>query len=156
MEKNCDCYRVESKKKYVHHPITGQPIVRNVTVGVCWGTKEIDECNCDGNRTKCDFYPEVREKAKKEITIENAINYFKYGISHDIFSESVITYAKMAIEALEDKVNNPQKQGKWKLHDDGSGTCDQCNFRQKNVWDYDNHQRYCGVCGAEMSLSEGL
>lgn len=42
--------------------------------------------------------------------------------------------------------------GKWKLHDDGSGTCDQCNFRQKNVWDYDNYQNYCGHCGAKMSI----
>ena len=32
----------------------------------CWGTKEVDECYCGGDETKCDFYPEVREKAKKE------------------------------------------------------------------------------------------
>jgi hypothetical protein len=22
----------------------------------CFGTKEIDPCNCDGNKNKCDFY----------------------------------------------------------------------------------------------------
>ena len=33
----------------------------------CWGTRERDECSCGGDRTKCDFYPEVREKALKEI-----------------------------------------------------------------------------------------
>ena len=38
----------------------------------------------------------------------------------------------------------------WRLHKDGSGTCNKCHFTQKNVWDYDNWQRYCGVCGAEM------
>ena len=38
----------------------------------------------------------------------------------------------------------------WKLNRDGSGTCNKCHFTQKNVWDYDNWQRYCGVCGAEM------
>ena len=27
--------------------------------------------------------------------------HFKYGISHDIFSEPVTTYARMSIEALE-------------------------------------------------------
>jgi hypothetical protein len=32
----------------------------------CNGTRERDECSCGGDRTKCDFYPEVREKAKKE------------------------------------------------------------------------------------------
>lgn len=64
--KKCDCYHIESKHKYIYHPITREPIKHNITVGVCWGTKEIDECNCGGDETKCDFYPHVREKAKKE------------------------------------------------------------------------------------------
>ena len=40
----------------------------------CNGTRERDECSCGGDRTKCDFYPDVREKAKKELvkTITNA------------------------------------------------------------------------------------
>lgn len=42
------------------------------------------------------------------------------------------------------------KHGEWKLHLDGSGTCSQCNFTQKNVWDYDNAQNFCGHCGADM------
>ena len=42
------------------------------------------------------------------------------------------------------------KYGTWKLHKNGSGTCDQCHFTQRGVWDYDNWQRYCGVCGARM------
>ena len=33
----------------------------------CNGTRERDECSCGGDRTKCDFYPEVREKALIEI-----------------------------------------------------------------------------------------
>lgn len=40
--------------------------------------------------------------------------------------------------------------GKWKLNKDGSGTCNQCHITQKNVWDYDNWQNYCGHCGAKM------
>ena len=47
------------------------------------------------------------------------------------------------------------KHGKWKLHKNGSGTCDQCNFTQKDVWDMDRWQRYCGVCGAIMVEAEG-
>ena len=47
------------------------------------------------------------------------------------------------------------KHGAWKLHRDGSGTCNQCGFIQKNVWDYDNWQNYCGVCGAKMDKKEG-
>lgn len=33
----------------------------------CNGTRERDECSCGGDRTKCDFYPYVRERAKKEV-----------------------------------------------------------------------------------------
>lgn len=42
------------------------------------------------------------------------------------------------------------KRSKWILHNDGSGTCKQCGFTQKNVWDYDNWQNFCGHCGAKM------
>jgi hypothetical protein len=38
---------------------------------------------------------DVREKLVKQ-----AISHFWYGVSHDIFSEPVTTYAKLAIEAL--------------------------------------------------------
>ena len=48
----------------------------------------------------------------------------------------------------------PVKHGKWKLHDDGSGTCNQCHHTQKAVWDDDNWQNYCGVCGAKMDSED--
>lgn len=35
------------------------------------------------------------------VSIDEAINHFKYGISHDIFSQPVISYAELAIMALE-------------------------------------------------------
>ena len=38
---------------------------------------------------------DVREKL-----VEQAISHFEHGVSHDIFSEPVTTYAKLAIEAL--------------------------------------------------------
>ena len=34
------------------------------------------------------------------MTVQEAINHYEYGITHDIFSEPVTTYAKMAVEAL--------------------------------------------------------
>ena len=64
--KKCDSYHTQTKRKYEYHPITGEPTGYDVKVGVCWGTKETDQCSCGGDRTKCDFYPEVREKALKE------------------------------------------------------------------------------------------
>lgn len=51
---NCKCY----------HLYTGW---NGVEVGECWGTREKDECFCDGYEEKCTFYPEKREKALKEL-----------------------------------------------------------------------------------------
>jgi hypothetical protein len=42
------------------------------------------------------------------------------------------------------------RHGKWTLHTDGSGTCSECGTTQKNVWDYNSWQNYCGHCGARM------
>ena len=36
----------------------------------------------------------------RENLVKQAISHFSYGVSHDIFSEPVTTYAKLAIEAL--------------------------------------------------------
>lgn len=66
MRNKCDCYHMQKERRYTYHPLTGQPIEHDVEVGVCWGTKERDECSCGGDKAKCDFYSEVREKAKKE------------------------------------------------------------------------------------------
>ena len=30
-------------------------------VGICWGTKELEECTCGGNELECNFYPKKRE-----------------------------------------------------------------------------------------------
>lgn len=32
--------------------------------GRCAGTKEMDHCNCEGEKSKCDFYPEKRTEPK--------------------------------------------------------------------------------------------
>ena len=93
----CKCYRTIERVRHID--FLGQSVYE--TVGVCRGTKEMEECSCDGNELNCTFYPEVRQTAGKRITIDDAINHFKYGISHDIFSEPVTTYARMAVEALE-------------------------------------------------------
>ena len=100
MINKCDCYHIEKKRQYTYHPITGDPIGHDVYVGVCWGTKECEECSCGGDKIQCDFYPEVRKKAREDVSIQDAINHFKYGVSHNIFSEPVTSYAKLAIKAL--------------------------------------------------------
>lgn len=35
----------------------------------CFGTKEMDACSCGGDRSKCDFYPEVRNEAVLEARL---------------------------------------------------------------------------------------
>ena len=34
-------------------------------ISFCNGTKEREECSCGGDRTKCDFYSEIRERERK-------------------------------------------------------------------------------------------
>lgn len=68
-------------------------------VYVCWGVKEpfiIENINVE-----CAEYPGRRNKVVEDVSIEKAIEHFKYGISHDIFKEPVTSYAKMAVKALE-------------------------------------------------------
>lgn len=48
-----------------------------------------------------DFFTMKDDEVSLYMSIKDAINYFEYGISHDIFSEPVTTYAKLAVEALE-------------------------------------------------------
>lgn len=47
-----------------------------------------------------------------------------------------------------------KSEGEWKFHKDGSGTCSECHITQKNIWDYDNWQNFCGHCGAKMTKGE--
>lgn len=42
----------------------------------CYGTKERKICQCGGDESKCDFYPEKREKATIKITM-NAVEYLR-------------------------------------------------------------------------------
>lgn len=41
-KKMCDCYHVLNNKS------------------VCFGTKEMDPCDCEGDRKRCNFYPKYR------------------------------------------------------------------------------------------------
>ena len=69
MEKKCECY-IEDRQLVDYTPLM-KPLYK--TVPVCFGTKELDRCSCGGDKTKCDFYPEVREKAKNELQ-KNKVN----------------------------------------------------------------------------------
>ena len=75
----CKFHRKHKTHRYTYHPITGEPISHDVVVGVCTGTRECDECSCGGNSDKCDFYPELRNNGREDVSI----------------------YSKLAVKALE-------------------------------------------------------
>lgn len=66
--------------------------------------KEIKMCGCDSdyrgfwNVAMGEIERRLGVKAEE---IEEAVGYFKYGISHDIFSGDMIRVAKISLEALE-------------------------------------------------------
>lgn len=62
----CDKYHLYDKWLITYDPVTGSPIRHPHQVGICWGTKEQDECSCEGNRCNCDFYEHVRKEAKQQ------------------------------------------------------------------------------------------
>ena len=87
--------------------------------------------------------------------IEQAINHYKYGVSHDIFSETVTSYAKMAVEALEKQI--PKKptyvDTRFRNHGrniaDGSSLsecykCPNCNLHIFHVFDSEVYCKHCG------------
>ena len=53
----CNCYNVRIDRIYGNE----------TKYGVCLGTKEVDRCNCGGDESKCDFYPEKRKTAGKML-----------------------------------------------------------------------------------------
>lgn len=51
----CKSYELYDRYTFTYDTYTGARIPHKVTVGVCLGTKEQDECSCKGNRCNCDF-----------------------------------------------------------------------------------------------------
>lgn len=98
---------------------------------------------------------EYEIKRSNTATIEDAVNHFKYGISHDIFSEPVISYAKLAIEALEKEIED-EEEGHWILLDECSNEGVYCSKCHKKVYkkDYANQKlnsKFCPNCGKRMN-----
>lgn len=89
------------------------------------------------------------------MDMREAIEHFKYGISHDIFSEPVTSYAKMAVEALEKQIED-EEEGHWFLLDDCSNEGVYCSKCHKKVYKkcYANQKlksRFCPNCGKRMN-----
>ena len=60
----------------------------------CLGTKEVDRCNCGGDESKCDFYPEKRKAAEKTLnTAEMWLKAQKDGKTY-IVKQQTLCYSK--------------------------------------------------------------
>ena len=88
--KQCSCYKAITSAYY--NPIPSHNT--EYSYGVCNGTKEREHCNCEGNQLKCDYYPEMREAAKKEnakpTTIYYAHHQWKYKTKVEEYELGVI------------------------------------------------------------------
>ena len=100
----CDCYQFETKRRYLSNidKITYTlaterlaPEYIDEEVGVCYGTKEKDVCNCDGDRSKCSFYERVRaeaaEKKKNLSTTKDVLEEIE-GLIEDYWGTDPIYY----------------------------------------------------------------
>ena len=58
----CECYKWGERFE-CRYSEDGRPYGIMVGYNYCSGTKECDACSCKGNKTKCDFYPDVKRKA---------------------------------------------------------------------------------------------
>lgn len=85
----------------------------------------------ENTRKKCGVL-----RMTREVTKADAIKHFKYGITHDIFSEPVISYAKLAIEALEKQM--PKK----------------VEFAIDHTWGTTRKQPVCPVCDYYLTMTE--
>ena len=71
----CECYRIRTERRYFSDYEKGYaaaqgkllPDYEDIRKGACLGTKEVDYCSCDGDRSKCDFYENARLAAQRSI-----------------------------------------------------------------------------------------
>lgn len=160
MKSNCDCYHTQRKLIYGYYPLD---------VGICWGTKEMEECNCGGNRTKCDFYPKVREKERGKNQEDGLI------VTYDVCASDTPTLCVGRKDGNQVKIINTiqgdqavgayhlltggadliQKHGYWYTLTECANAGTYCSVCNKKV--YKEHyanvkekSRFCPNCGAIM------
>lgn len=120
---------------------------------LCYGTKEMEECSCGGDKSKCDFYPEKRQqkpKAKRQIVdVQEAKTFIDANWPNDPLLKQIVFNL---LDKLPKVDTVEVVHSSWLLNDDGSGTCKHCRRTTKYCWDFDNQMNYCPNCGATMDL----
>lgn len=86
MNKCCECYE---EKELVDSYLYDRRLI-----GICNGTKERDKCQCGGNPVKCDFYPEIREKAcrqTQEYRDKKELEFYRWWVTKHNLNVEVAT-----------------------------------------------------------------
>ena len=133
--------------------------------GRCNGSRERDVCNCHGDRTLCDFYPEVREKAIKDYESEDTTQILKdFGV---LDKEGRLSEVYRNIyELRKNQLKGGKLSAEWisdirniKINDEIVAAkhyvCSHCNFAilsGRVTLDY----KYCPKCGREIILNEPI
>lgn len=121
----CECWY--SAQRILGWWCSDVPIVKDYYQ--CYGTREREECHCGGDKSKCDFYPEVREKAKTDdaITAE----------AYNAMFKDLEFRTKQVLE-----LQNKNKQLKKELND---------KAERKGMWIPSPNINECVVCSECMS-----
>ena len=99
----CDCYNAYIDRIYGNE----------TKYGVCLGTKEVDRCNCGGDESKCDFYPEKRKAAEKKLnTAEMWLKAQEDGKIYECINGD-IAYSKAIGLVDKDDFNKVWKLSNW-------------------------------------------
>lgn len=61
----CDCYHVNKVQRFERNSI-GNYVSFIKDEPVCYGTKDREPCDCEGNRKYCNFYKEIRDAAENK------------------------------------------------------------------------------------------
>lgn len=80
------------------------------------------------------------------MEIKKAKDHFQHGISCDIFTEPVVSYARMAVKALEKQI--PQQ---IRIIHSGKTCCPVCGMLLKNYKSISEKPLYCKHCGQALN-----
>ena len=104
----CACYHKIKRYSY--------PLNKHIVESVCWGTKEPETCLCEGNESKCDFYPNIRKEAQLCDAIKSEHDSTKIiRAVVKLLQEIARTYPmgdpglKVAIKKLKEVLSNDKK-----------------------------------------------
>ena len=154
MKKKCDCYRTERKLIYGYYPLDE---------GVCWGTREKDPCSCDDDMTKCNFYPEVRERVKREAKKDKIeIGEDSLIVTYDCCPSDTPTLCVTRKEGNKVKVlNTIQGNAAFGVYEYLKGNVDKIRRKdipEKVVCDGDDESDdvYCPRCNEYIGLNENV